>query len=65
MMKILNACPGFSIQMSKEELLDFLYESKNNLHLGTLDQQRDPNIHPVWYDFDKTSKRIYFNTART
>ena len=64
-MKILNAGPGFSVEMTEEELLDFLSESKINLHVGTLDQDGYPNIHPVWYTFDMTLQRIYFNTSRT
>lgn len=64
-MKILNAGPGLSAKMNEPELLDFLSNHKINLHLGTLDDEGYPNIHPIWYYFDRILQRIYFNTDKT
>lgn len=38
--------------MSKEQVDTFL-ERRLNLQLGTMDEKGDPNIQPVWFDYDK------------
>jgi len=53
-MKIISAISdGYS--MSKEEVDKFL-ESKLNLQIGTIDEEGDPNIQPVWFYYDKERK---------
>ena len=50
-MKIIQATseiPG----MTKEEVDRFL-EMKLSLQLATIDEQGWPNIHPVWFFYDK------------
>ena len=37
--------------MSEEEVGRFL-ENKLNLQFGTNDEEGDPNIQPVWFDYD-------------
>ena len=37
--------------MYKEEVNEFL-ESKLLLQIGTIDDEGDPNIHPVWFGYD-------------
>ena len=37
--------------MNKEEVNEFL-ESKLLLQIGTIDDEGDPNIHPVWFGYD-------------
>ena len=51
-MRILNASPGFGTQLTVEEIKNFLGNSKLNIHIGTIDNKGDPNIHPTWYYFD-------------
>ena len=63
-MKILHASPGFGKPMTENEVDDFLSKSVLQLHLGTLDRKGEPNIHPVWFYYDSTSGKIYFNTFR-
>jgi uncharacterized pyridoxamine 5'-phosphate oxidase family protein len=63
-MKILNAAPGFSSQLSEQETKNFLKNSKLNIHLGTLDEKNRPNIHPVWYHYDDLNNRLYIETSK-
>ena len=58
-MRILNASPGFGTQLTEEEIKNFLGNSKLNIHIGTIDNKGDPNIHPTWYYFDATNNRFY------
>jgi nitroimidazol reductase NimA-like FMN-containing flavoprotein (pyridoxamine 5'-phosphate oxidase superfamily) len=51
-MKVISAITGTS-SMSKEEVDTFL-ENKLNLQLGSIDDDGDPNIQPVWFNYDKT-----------
>jgi hypothetical protein len=61
-MKIFNGSPGFGAPLTEEEIRDFLAagnNSKLNIHLGTVDEKGEPNIHPTWYYFDATNNRFY------
>jgi nitroimidazol reductase NimA-like FMN-containing flavoprotein (pyridoxamine 5'-phosphate oxidase superfamily) len=49
--------------MSEEEVGKFL-ESKLNLQFGTIDEEGDPNIQPVWFDYDKESEKLMIITAK-
>ena len=61
-MKILHGSPGFGSMMSETQLIDFLTISKLNLHLGTIDDKGEPNIHPVWYYFE--NERLFVLTGK-
>jgi len=50
--------------MLEHELLDFLKNTKSNLHLGTNDKDGFPNVHPVWYSFNENTNKIYINTSK-
>ncbi|WP_148687484.1 pyridoxamine 5'-phosphate oxidase family protein [Candidatus Nitrosocosmicus hydrocola] len=63
-MKIFNGGPGYSVCMLEFELIEFLNNSKLNLHLGTRDKDGFPNVHPVWYSFNKITNKIYINTSK-
>jgi general stress protein 26 len=61
-MKIIQATseiPG----MTREETYRFL-ESKLNLQLATLDKQGWPNIHPVWFYYDKNEEKLFLTTSK-
>ena len=47
-MRILIANPGFGTPITEEGVIDFLANSKLNLHLSTVDEKGDPNIHQTW-----------------
>jgi general stress protein 26 len=49
--------------MSKEEVDAFL-ENKLNLQIGTIDDKGDPNIHPVWYNYDKDIEKFLIITPK-
>jgi nitroimidazol reductase NimA-like FMN-containing flavoprotein (pyridoxamine 5'-phosphate oxidase superfamily) len=53
-MKIIGA-EGISSAMNEEEVDRFL-ENKLNLQLATIDEMDDPNIQPVWFNYDKDKK---------
>ena len=61
-MKIISAISGIP-SMSEEEVDRFL-ESKLNLQFGTNDEEGDPNIQPVWFDFDKGREKLMIITAK-
>lgn len=52
-MKIYHGSPGFGSKLSHDQLAEFLSKSKLNLLLGTIDEKGDPNVHPVWYLYNK------------
>jgi PPOX class probable F420-dependent enzyme len=60
--KIISAIPG-APSMSKEEVNKFL-ESKLLLQIGTIDDEGDPNIQPVWFDHDKDREKLLIITPK-
>ena len=63
-MRILNASPGFGTQLTEDEIRNFLSNSKLNIHIATIDNKGDPNIHPTWYYFDTTNNKFYIETSK-
>ncbi len=63
-MIILNASPGFGLPLTEQEIKDFLANSKLNIHLGTIDDKQEPNIHPIWYYFDNLRNKLYVETSK-
>lgn len=61
-MKIISAIIG-SPSMSKEEVDTFL-ENKLNLQIGTIDDEGDSNIHPVWFNYDKDREKFLIITPK-
>src|SRR5215204_4800781 len=61
-MKIFQATseiPG----MTSEEVDRFL-ESRLNLRLATINEQGWPNIHPVWFYYDKNKEKLLLTTSK-
>jgi hypothetical protein len=47
-LKIVDASePGFGGPMTENEVRNFLGSSKKNVHISTLDEKGEPNIHPT------------------
>ena len=63
-MKIVHGSPGFGVHLSENEVIKFLVESKLNLHLGTIDEDKYPNIHPTWYLYDDSKDVIFVETGK-
>ena len=63
-MKILNAGPGFSQPMTEDETISFLTSGKRNIYIASLDEKKEPNIHPVWYYFDPSKEKFYIETSK-
>jgi general stress protein 26 len=63
-MRIVNGSPGFGTQLTEDEIKNFLVDNKHNIHLGTIDDSGDPNIHPTWYYFDAINNRFYVETYK-
>jgi nitroimidazol reductase NimA-like FMN-containing flavoprotein (pyridoxamine 5'-phosphate oxidase superfamily) len=61
-MKIISAITG-TPSMSKEEVDTFL-ESKLNLQIGIIDDDGDPNIQPVWFNYDKDREKFLIITPK-
>jgi general stress protein 26 len=61
-MRIISAISG-TTSMSKEEVDKFL-EKRLNLQLGTIDENGDPNIQPVWFDYDKNREKLLIITPK-
>ncbi len=49
--------------MSKEEVNTFL-ENKLNLQIGTIDNDGDPNIQPVWFNYDQDREKFLIITPK-
>ncbi len=64
-MKILNADPKFGRPLTENQIKDFLGNSKLNIHIATIDEKGQPNIHPTWYYFDATKNKIYVETDKS
>ena len=60
--KIISAIPG-TPSMINEEVEKFL-ESKLLLQIGTIDDEGDPNIQPVWFDYDKDREKLLIITPK-
>jgi general stress protein 26 len=63
-MKLIHGSPGFGVQLSENEIRKFLSDSKLNLHLGTVDPDHYPNIHPTWYIYDDSKDAIFIETSK-
>lgn len=62
-MKVIQATSEFP-GMTKREVDRFL-ESKLNLQLATIDEQGWPNIHPVWFYYDKNEEKLLITTSKS
>ena len=62
-MKIISAIKG-TPSMSKEEV-DTFFEKKLNLQIGTIDDEGDPNIQPVWFNYDKDREKLLIITPKS
>jgi general stress protein 26 len=64
-MKILDASePEFGDAMTEDEVRHFLVNSKKLVHISTLDEKGEPNIHPTWYYFDINNDKIYIESGK-
>jgi uncharacterized pyridoxamine 5'-phosphate oxidase family protein len=63
-LKILNAIPEFGGPLNEKEIKDFLTTKVLNVHLRTVDEKGDANIHPAWYYYDAPKEKIYVETSR-
>jgi hypothetical protein len=64
MVKIINTSPEFGKALTEQQINEFFTSSKLNVHLDTIDDNNYPNIHPTWYYFDLSNKKIYFETSK-
>lgn len=63
-MKIISASPEFGRALTESEIIDFLINSKHNAHIGTTDDNGNPNVHPTWYYFDPKIGKLYIDTGK-
>ena len=49
--------------MTESEVDSFL-ERKLNSQLATIDEMGDPNIQPIWFDYDKDKKNLFVMTPK-
>ncbi|MGG6460182.1 MAG: pyridoxamine 5'-phosphate oxidase family protein [Candidatus Eiseniibacteriota bacterium] len=64
MQKILNASPGFGEPLSEQGVKEFLSSKVLNVHVGTVDEYGNANIHPAWYYYDSSKDKIYIETGK-
>ena len=62
-MKILHGNPELGSKLTKSQIIDFLINTKLNMHLGTIDHNNEPNIHPVWFLY--ANNIFYIETSIT
>jgi nitroimidazol reductase NimA-like FMN-containing flavoprotein (pyridoxamine 5'-phosphate oxidase superfamily) len=60
--RIISAISG-APSMNKEEVNKFL-ESKLLLQIGTIDEEGDPNINPVWFDYEIDREKLLVITPK-
>jgi nitroimidazol reductase NimA-like FMN-containing flavoprotein (pyridoxamine 5'-phosphate oxidase superfamily) len=60
--RLISAISG-APSMNKEEVNKFL-ESKLLLQIGTIDEEGDPNIHPVWFDYEIDREKLLVITPK-
>lgn len=63
MLKILNGSPGFGAPLNEQDVKEFLTTKVLNLHLGTVDEKGQANIHPVGYYYDHLNNKFYILTG--
>ena len=64
-MKIIDASePEFGGPMTEEEVRFFLANSHKNVHISSLDEKGEPNIHPTWYYFDNNNIKLYIESGK-
>jgi nitroimidazol reductase NimA-like FMN-containing flavoprotein (pyridoxamine 5'-phosphate oxidase superfamily) len=64
-MKILDASePEFGAPMTEDEVRHFLVNSKQLVHISTLDEKGETNIHPTCYYFDNNNDKIYIESGK-
>ena len=64
-MRILNVSePEFGGPMTEDEVRFFLVNSHKNVHISSLDEKGEPNIHPTWYYFDNNNNKLYIESGR-
>jgi len=61
-MKVVQASSEIP-SMTSEEVYRML-ESKMYLRLATIDEQGWPNIHPVWFYYDRIKERLLLTTSK-
>jgi general stress protein 26 len=61
-MKIIGAI-GDAHSMTENEVDSFL-ERKLNLQLATIDEMGDPNLQPIWFEYDKDKKKLFVMTPK-
>ena len=64
MLKILDASPGYGEPLNEQDTKDYLTTKVLNIHLGTVDENGDANIHPAWFCYDSSKEKIYVETGR-
>ena len=62
-MKIVHGSPGFGSKLTEHQVEEFLTTKKLNLLLGTVDQNGDPFVHPVWFLYE--NGKLYVETSKT
>lgn len=64
-MRIINGTHGFGAPLTRwEVILGKLTSSRLNVHIGTIDEIGNPNIHPTSCYFDEYSNNIYIATSK-
>ena len=60
--KIISAIPGTPSMINKE--VEKFLESKLLLQIGTIDDEGDPNIQPVWFVYNKDREKLLIITPK-
>jgi hypothetical protein len=58
-----TSIPGTPRQVTEAEINDFL-ETKLNIQIDTIDSERYPMIHPLWFLYERAAGKIYVGTQK-
>ena len=62
-LKVIQAIPIMPKPVTETEVINFL-QSKLNIQIATIDEERYPIIHPIWFLYDNDSGKIYITTSK-
>ena len=62
-LKVIQAIPIMPKPVTETEVINFL-QSKLNIQIATIDEERYPIVHPIWFLYDNDSGKIYITTSK-
>jgi nitroimidazol reductase NimA-like FMN-containing flavoprotein (pyridoxamine 5'-phosphate oxidase superfamily) len=62
--KVIQAIPGMPKPVTESEVERFLLEGKLNIQIATIDEEGYPIVQPIWFVFNRDTRKIYSGTPK-